>query len=111
MSTTREVADELTRLAEALRKSPDLQIHAYLKISPAGNDKETFLRLASIAPRPLKKKATFAGESYEEFVLQNSFWNITIPRKSICVMIAPAIPAKYDCPAILSEIEMDAIGQ
>ena len=111
MNTTREVANELRRVADALEQSPDLQISAYLSISPDRDDKETFLALAKIMPRPMKKKIAFAGTIYENYCLNHAFWSLRIPRKQMCILIEAAKPAVYDCPSILSEAEEAALGQ
>ena len=104
-TTAGAVAQELRRIADALDKEPTLEIAPYLSISAKFDDVEGFRKLAKIMPRPMTKKIAFEGETYEDFVLESEFWNIKIPRKTICKIIQPARPAIYDCPPVLSEEE------
>jgi hypothetical protein len=104
-----EVATELRRIADALDKEPELIIDPYLSIN-AHSDREQFLALAKIMPRPMTKGIDFPGTSYEDFKLEHSFWRIKIARNAYCSIVTPAIPAVYECPPIFSpeeEAEME----
>jgi hypothetical protein len=105
-----KVATELRRIADALDKGPELDLDPYFSIGVRGDDKTTFLALAKIMPRPMVKGIDFTGTSYEDFKLEHDFWRIKIARKSMCVLVEPARPARYECPTILSEEEEDALG-
>ena len=104
-----DVATELMRLADALNKSPELDIEPYLSIDTS-TDKEKFLELARIMPRPMTKGVDFPGKSYEDFKLEHSFWKIKIARSAYCIIVEPARPAVYECPSILSDEEEAALG-
>lgn len=100
-----EVATELRRIADALDAKPELTLEPYLSISVTGDDKDTFVELAKIMPRPMAKGIDFEGSTYEDFKLQHSFWRIKIPRSNVCIVKEPARPAVFECPSILSEAE------
>ncbi len=105
-----EVATELRRIADALDKAPDLDIQPYFSID-TDTDKEKFIALAKIMPRPMKKGADFPGTSYEDFTLAHSFWKIKIMRSVFCILKVPerTIPAIYECPSIFAQGEEDAL--
>ena len=105
-----EVATEFRRIADALDKAPDLKIQPYLSISPTRIDKDTFLALAKIMPRPMKKGIDFPGESYEKFTLTREFWRIKILRSAICTIKEPARPATYECPSIFTPEEEEEMS-
>ena len=104
-TTAGAVAQELRRIADALDKEPTLEIAPHLSIGARFDDVEGFRKLAKIMPRPMSKRIGCEGTTYEDFVLESEFWNIRIPRKTICKIIQPAQPAIYDCPPVLSEEE------
>jgi hypothetical protein len=108
--TAAETATELRRIADALDKHPELSIEPYLSIHAESDDKETFLSLAKIMPRPMEKGIDFPDSTYEDFKLEHKFWRIKIPRSAMCVLVEPARPARYECPSILSAEEEAALG-
>jgi hypothetical protein len=99
-----EVANELRRIADALETDPDLKIEPYFIIDTETN-KDAFIALAKIMPKPMTKGIDFEGTTYEDFKLKHSFWCIKILRSAYCRILEPAKPAVYDCPSILSEEE------
>ncbi len=105
-----ELATKLRTLADGLDKAPGAEIIPYVSISPLGNDKDTFLELAKVMPRPLTKKIRFEGTIYEDFTLEGDGFVLGIPRSALCVIVEPARPARYECPSILSEAEEAALG-
>jgi hypothetical protein len=111
MYTAAETAAELRRVADALDKHPDLELSPYLAIHAESDDKETFVALARIMPRPMQKGVDFEGTSYEDFKLEHGFWKIKIPRSVMCVLKAPARAAIYDCPSIFSPEEEAELSQ
>jgi hypothetical protein len=111
MKTAAETATELRRIADALDKAPDLELNPYLAIRAEDDDKETFLALAKIMPRPMEKGIDFKGTTYEDYKLEHDFWRIKIPHSNICTLVEPAKPARYECPSILSPEEEAAIGE
>ena len=111
VTNARSLASELRRIADALDKDPELELRPYLSISVADDNKSTFLALAKIMPRPMAKGIDFLGTAYEDFKLEHDFWRIKIPRNSMCVLVEPARPARYECPNILSPEEEEALGE
>ena len=107
-----EVATELRRIANALDNAPDLEIEPYFSIDTDIN-KEKFIALAKIMPRPMEKGADFPGMSYEDFKLSHSFWKIKIARSAFCILKEPArtIPPVYECSSIFAEGEEDALAE
>ena len=105
-----ELATKLRKLADGLDKAPDAEIDPYVSISPRKGDKETFLELAKVLPRPLTKKIRHEGTSYEDFTLEGDGFVLGIPRSTMCILVEPARPARYECPTILSDEEEAALG-
>ncbi len=105
-----ELATKLRTLADSLDKAPGAEINPYVSISPSCDNKETFLELAKVLPRPLTKKIRHEGTSYEDFTLEGDGFLLCIPRSALCVIVEPARPARYECPSILSEEEEAALG-
>ncbi len=104
------VATELRRLADSLDKEPEAEIRrpcvSFYHWDESERDK--FLALARLLPRPLKKDYTDQELklSYES----EGVWVYTqIPRNTICRLVAPAIPAQYECDPILSEAELSEV--
>ena len=105
-----EFALKLRRLARDLEKAPEAEIHTYVSITPVNDDKQTFLELAKVLPRPLTKKIRHEGTSYEDFTLEGDGFVLGIPRSVMCILVEPARPARYECPSILSDEEEAALG-
>jgi len=106
-----EVAAELRRVADALDKEPEAKVrqgglwfHCY--------EKEHFLSLAHLMPRPFKKTLWTPGIqtdirlTYETPALT---MDVLIEQNSLCTLVEPALPAVYKCDPILSEIEEAAL--
>ena len=105
-----EFALKLRRLARDLEKAPEAEINTYVSITPVNDDKQTFLELAKVLPRPLTKKIRYEGASYEDFTLEGDGFVLGIPRSKMCILVEPARPARYECPSILSDEEEAALG-
>ena len=105
-----ELATKLRTLAAGLDKAPDAEIDPYVSISPRKGDKETFLELAKVLPRPLTKKIRHEGTTYEDYTLEGDGFVLGIPRSAVCILVEPARPARYECPTILSDEEEAALG-
>ena len=108
MPTAAEVASKLRQMADALDKTPDLEVGPYLSIH--ADTKETFLELAKHFPRPAQKKVEDEGYSWAHFTLRHDFMRIDVPRKQMCILVEPARPARYECPSIFSAEEEEALG-
>lgn len=104
------IATKLRTLADGLDKAPDAEIDPYISISSSGNDKETFIEMAKVLPRPLTKKIRHEGTTYEEFTLEGDGFIFSIPRSKMCILVEPARPARYECPSILSDEDESALG-
>ena len=105
-----ELATKLRALADGLDKASDAEIFPYVSIRSSGDNKETFLELAKVLPRPLTKRIRYEGARYEEFILEGDGFVLCIPRSAMCILVEPARPARYECPSILSEEEEAALG-
>lgn len=110
MPLAKDVAAELRKLADCLDKSPNAEIvRSHVSFWHFSDNKDNFLSLAHLLPRPLKK--FYEGDDfrlrYEKETIQILS---SISRKQVCTLIAPAKPAVYDCPSILSDAEEAQIG-
>lgn len=108
MPTTSSVASKLRQLADALDKTPDLEVSPYLAITI--DAKEDFFSVAKNFPRPAKKKVDFEGTNYSDFTLVHEWMRIKILQKEVCVLVEPARPARYECSSILSVEEEAALN-
>jgi hypothetical protein len=101
-----EIAKDLRILADALEVAPDLELpQPYFAIHFWNNtDKDAFLALVKLLPRPFSKK-------YDDTQLTIGHdttgldINVYIQRSAVCELIAPAKPAEYRCEPLLSEDE------
>ena len=105
-----ELATKLRKLADGLDRAPEAEITPYFSITPRHDNKETFLELAKVLPRPLTKKIRHEGTNYEDFTLEGDGFCLCIPRSKMCILVEPARPARYECPSILSDEEESALG-
>ena len=103
-----EVATELRKFADALDKAPDGNVRAYMAIT--ATDKESFLSLARVMPRPIEKKIDFEGTTYEDYVLTHKFLYLRVRRSEVCILVEPAKPARFECPSLLSAEEEAELG-
>lgn len=103
------IAQELRRIADALDKEPDAEIHHTFPSFDTDADKDAFLRLARVWPRPAKKEITWPEESYSALNLIHGNARLSIKRSSLCTLVKPAQPAVYDCEPILSKFEEDSL--
>ena len=114
---TSELAKGLRILADALDKEPEIEVNVYTSIQAAytGDDtseKDNFLALAKIWPRPAMKSIGNEGTSYEDYRLVFDKWaSLKIVRPLFCHLVEPAKPAVYDCPLILSAEEEAQLGE
>ena len=115
MPKAMEVANELRKLADALEKIGENRM-SRISIYIRPDSKEQFLMLAKAMPRPLFKLADDSYYTVTNWPLtkegRRDYSNvpiadvdISIDRTNICRMVSPAVPAKYECEPLLSEIE------
>ena len=108
MPTAHDAAIELRKLADALDRKPEAEILP-LTISVYANtsQKEGFLSLASLLPRPLAKKY----EAARIEISHGKRWTDTlsiglyIDRSAVCRVVKEAQPAEYECEPLLSAAE------
>ena len=109
MPLAKDVAAELRKLADCLDKSPEAEIKKPSVSFWHWDQRDQFISVAPLIPRPLKKV-------YSDDDLRLEHDNdalvvyASIRRKAICTIIEPAKPAVYDCPRILSDAEEAQIG-
>ncbi len=106
-TTAAAAAAELRMLADALDVNPMLEIVQPSIYFNHGAEKGTFVDLAKILPRPLRKRVGRDDDPYSDFELIYGSPSMTIMsyvRRSVfCEIVEPARPAVYRCPPILSE--------
>lgn len=109
MPKSSEVAAALRSLADSLESNPDANIcQPYVYFSPDydKDEKEKFLSMARLMPRPVEKNYTDTEVRLEHrspaMVIISK-----ISRSEVCRIVEPARAAVYDCVPLLS-IEEDA---
>lgn len=111
MPKAHEVATELRKLADSLDKNPEASIQApmvafyhHLK-----SEKDAFLSVCRILPRPLVKSLAQYGSGDPDiqikYVTDAISIKASIPQSLTCTMVEPAKPAVYHCDPILSAEE------
>lgn len=118
MSTTaREVAQELRRLADALDKEPDAALPQPLVCFYCSQDKDAFLALARILPRPIFKnfgekeiELTYGNKYSSKQAENGAIWLYArVDRASMCRIVVPAVPAVFECDPLLSVEEEESL--
>lgn len=107
MPKATEVAAELRKLADALDANPEAVIpRPWVSFSRdwGKNDKEKFLNVCRLIPRPAEKKYT-ENEVRLTYKTENININACIERAEVCEIIEAAKPAVYNCPPLLSPEE------
>lgn len=115
MPQASQVAAELRRLADALDTTPEAEIakpSIFVTHSSYGDEnvKDQFINFVRVMPKPFKKGG---GWRNDEIVLTYTVpalhIHAAINKDKMCVLVAPAIPAKYECDPVLSAIEEQGI--
>jgi hypothetical protein len=108
MITAGQVAIELRKLADALDVQPDAVV-VKPWITFYASEKEPFLNVARLLPRPLKKDVTSADSRWARVQLEHRSSGmdvkVSVPQSLTCELIEPAKPAVYRCDPILSDAE------
>lgn len=104
------LAQELQKLADALRQNPDAEISKpWMHFSAYATGKDEFKNMARMLPRPLKKSVEYANTSSPElelkYVGEGLEIHLSTLQSNTCRLVSPAIPAKYECESILSPEE------
>ena len=106
MPKANEIANELRKLADALDKEPEAELEqpSVLFYHWGEGQKDKFLNLARLMPRPFEKQ--YAGDDLK-IVRDAGAIRVSgmINRTAVCEMVEPAKPAVYRCDPILSETE------
>lgn len=108
------VAAELRKFADSLDSNPDVEIEApsvsfyhWLK-----EEKDRFLTVAKLIPRPAKKSLVGSGEEPRirvQYATDAISIYANIPQSATCTLVEPAKPAVYRCDPILSEQEGETL--
>jgi hypothetical protein len=105
MTTAIQVAQELRKLADALEKGGETEIiQAFVCFSHWDSQKQQFLDLAKLMPRPFAKKF---DDDEIRLVHGNAAMDLWVkaPRSLACRIVEPAREAVYECEPLLSEAE------
>ncbi|HWF62905.1 MAG TPA: hypothetical protein VN666_21715 [Nitrospira sp.] len=104
MPKASEVAAELRKVADLLDREPEAEIKKPL-ISAGSDEKDEFLAIARLMPRPFKKTyRDWCGTPSIELDYESEavrIWALA-PRSVACRVIKPAVPAVYDCEPLLT---------
>jgi hypothetical protein len=105
MTTAGDVAAELRKLAEALDKEPEANVVKGSLWFWNGVNKDSFLNLVRLVPRPLKKvyeegigASVIATHETDALTIE-----LRIARNSVCQIVEPAKPAVYKCEPLLTD--------
>lgn len=105
MPKAAEVAQELRRIADVLDNNPETEVMRPDLSFFHFSNKDDFMRLAKIFPRPYEKEYG-GGEQYSRIRLVHKTPSVevtaSIYRSAVCTLITPARPAEYDCEPLLS---------
>jgi len=114
MPKASEVAAELRKFADSLDTNPDAEILAASVYFYHWNkkNKDQFMALAKLLPRPLKKELRGSEDNKDLTLLYESDAMKVyseIPQAATCTLIEPARPAVYRCDPILSDEDHEAL--
>jgi hypothetical protein len=110
-----KAAIELRKLADALALNPEAIIEQPY-VSFYSFDKASFVAVAKLLPRPLKKSVDdLDDEKYRRIRVRygNDAIDVqaSVAQSLICELIEPAKPAVYRCDPILSLDEIDEVAR
>ena len=106
-------AIELRKLADALDKEPNAEIKRPCVFFSHWDEKDDFLRLISLLPRPLRKSVSDGDFPRLKIEYESAGIDIdaTILQNSMCELVEPAKPAVYRCAPLLSLEEESALTE
>lgn len=103
----RKLADALDAAPEAVIEKPYVTFHCF--------DKASFVAVAKLLPRPLKKRVDDGDEKWRRLRLEYSNdsidLNASVAQHLTCELIEPAKPAVYRCAPILALEELDEVSK
>jgi hypothetical protein len=101
----RKLADALDSNPEAIIEKPYVAFHSF--------DKASFVSVAKLLPRPLKKILDGGDEKWRRLRLEYSNeaidFNASVQQSLTCELLEPAKPAVYRCDPILSLEEEEEV--
>ena len=103
------VALELRRIADALVKEPEAEVTRPSLWFWCWSNKDEFLNLVRLLPRPLTKDYTDDSELIMRGEYEAIDFQCRINRSAVCTLIEPAKPAVYNCEPLLSDEEEAAL--
>ena len=96
--------DSLADLADFYEKNPDMPLPSWSGQYVFTYDRETFLKAVKVLSRGGKVTKSVEDTEYGDYKATREFGStkliITIPRRTICRLVTPAV---YDCPDSLLE--------
>jgi hypothetical protein len=111
MPKASEVAVELRKLADSIERGGDTAVPSATVLfgrDYAIDDKDRFLAIARLMPKPLTKEYT-EREVKVRYITEAVKVSAYIDRSGVCKIIKPAQPAVYDCEPLLSEVELATV--
>lgn len=111
MTTAGAIAIELRKLADALDKAPETELPQARFSLYCCSEKKHFLNAAQVLPRPLKKQYPKRPGEYELVYLEHATDALEIAasayQHAVCTLIAPAMPARFECEPLLTDEELE----
>lgn len=98
-------------LADHIEKGGDAEIVKPSIYFTHFDDKDAFLALAKLLPRPLVKlydEGTY-GDMKLDYKTDDIYVTARIQRSAICRLVEPAQPAKYECEPLLDVDELAGV--
>jgi hypothetical protein len=112
-TTAGAVAIELRRLADALDKAPETEVKQPSLYFYHWGEKELFLNVVRLLPRPLAKANDVSGSSCPSFIVRHETpalrLEASVQKDAMCELVEAAKPAVYKCHPLLSESEEDSV--
>ncbi|MDE2099414.1 MAG: hypothetical protein KGL39_19335 [Patescibacteria group bacterium] len=108
MPLAKDVAAGLRKLAERLDEFPNLDIDKpYISLREF-SDKQRFLNMARLLPRPIIKGSEY-GDYYACYDSDVLRVKVSAPQQLTCTLVQPALEAVYECTSLLSPEDEDTI--
>ena len=109
MPKASEVAAELRCVADALDKEPEAEVRKAHLLFTCSFDKELFMNLARLLPKPLAKKYDEVDGPFSTLAIEyetSGIWiRASVYRSAVCKILRPAQPAEYECEPLLTLAE------
>ena len=113
MPKASEVAAELRKFADRLDREPDENVvkpYIYFSHSFRAKPKESFMALARLMPRPIKKSDGYTKEEMKiEYESASLDISASVQKIHTCILVEAAREAVYECEPLLSEAELATV--